>query len=291
MGYEPLAYDLIGENSDIAKRELYRLVESEIPVIVGLWDGQTGHAVTAVGHGSAPNDNPSLLPFSPGPGYKTVQYLDTSELATAFLVNNDAGGPFQWIQFVDTSSIDDDLLGQIGYTGVTSLSWARNRVQRLKDRDFSVTAIWADPEGQRYDFAGVDLLAAPMPPTVTLPPKDAQKKALGVFFTIAGSISEDLTIRTYLVQSNEYKRYLSVTFEPDSEFSWWMRSALLPRWVWVTEFCLREHGVKSLDRRVIAAVVVDSAAPRDTLDCLLVHIGGWVIPIPRDQRIGLDYGR
>jgi hypothetical protein len=288
LGYDPISYDVINTSSTVARRLLYRLIESRIPVVVGLLEPDenfevVGHAITALGHGLDDSISPSLRYFPErGRSRSRIRYIDSSDFSVAFLVNDDAAGLYRWMELMDINDIDDNLLTSI-FGSRANTNRARRFIRRLKDRAITVVGVFYNSRGNPDMVAGLDFLAAPLPRAITLPPREAQDKALTAFKVVLGDAViarlPELVVRTYLVESNKYKNYLGNVLNPASDFRWWMRSFYLPKWIWVTEFSTRQTPDIVTGRRVIASVISDSSAPRDTLDFLLMQIGGWVIPV------------
>lgn len=295
LGYDPISYDVVDLSAIVAQRLLYRLIESEIPVIVGLVEPYeesakwTGHAITAFGHGLS-SSIPSLRQY---PEYtasnNSLRYIDSSDYSCAFIVNDDAAGLYRWMELVNTKDVDTSILSHI-YTSPEDIRRISEFLRTLVKNGITVSAIFYDSSGKPDMLAGIDFLAAPLPPAVTLPPRDAQDKALAAFITAIAAIVNfplnllpKFVIRTYLVESNKYKLHIGKVANPTSEFAWWIQSSYLPKWIWVTEISIAKRPRSVVGRKVIASVVIDSSAPRDTLDFVLMHVSGWVIPVERNQ--------
>ena len=294
LGYDPIAHDLIGIPARLSRRLLYSLIESEIPVVVGLDELVDGHAVAVFGHGLAPNTKPDVLKFSAGNlSYGEIRYADSSDYASgAFIICDDAVGPYRWMQLVDTEQVSLTTLKSV-FKSVQGVYRGRRFLKALLKEGVTTAAVFLDHEGNPEHISGCDFLAAPLPPAVTLSPMDAQRKALACMLTVEGEGVDheplpEFSVRTLLLESEVYKRYLLKVTGSSPKFSWWMRSSHLPKWVWVTEFAYLEDSRWPLDRRVVASVVIDCAASRDTLDFVLMHSLGWVIPVERHYRDVLE---
>lgn len=284
LGYDPIAYDLLDKDAIVARRLLYRLVESEIPVVAGLYEQNGGHAITLFGHVIDPNAQPNVIRFPEGArSRRGLQYIDSSDYSVAFIASDDAAGPYRWMELINTADITQGMLSAI-YGGGTQLRQAREFLEKLHRERVTTAAIFMNPNGQPDLMAGVDFLAAPLPTAVTLPPKEAQDKALAAFQFIVGTAKlPSISVRTYLAESSTYKDHVSRVTNPMSNFSWWMRTSQLPKWVWVTEFSRSGPAQPPMSRRVVASVLIDSSAPRDTLDFVLMHVAGWVIAPDVDE--------
>lgn len=287
LGYDPIAYDLLKTSATVSTRLLYRLVESGIPVVAGLVEPEGGHAITVFGHALDLDIHPPIHTF-PERARPTgaLKYIDSSDYSQAFLVNDDATGPYRWMELKDTNEMTEERLRHI-YQNRRSLNAAKNFLGELAQKDITTIAIFSNNSGQPEFIAGIDFLAAPLPTAITLPPKDAQDKALAVFHTLmAGDLGDfpTLGVRTYLTESNAFKEHIGKETNPKSDFSWWLRSFYYPKWIWVTEFSVYQNNSNPIGREVVASIVIDSSAPRDSLDFVLAHIGGWVIPISKDQQ-------
>jgi hypothetical protein len=287
LGYDPIAYDLLKTSATVSRRLLYRLVESGIPTVAGLVEPEGGHAITVFGHALDMDIDPPLHTFPErSRSIRAVKYIDSSDYSQAFLVNDDAMGPYRWMELKDTNEITEENLRGI-YPTSRSLNAAKRFLDELASRDITTTAIFSNSSGQPEFIAGIDFLAAPLPTAITLSPKDAQDKALAVFHTLIPSDSgtlPTLAVRTYLTESNTFKEHIGKVANPNSDFAWWLRSLYYPKWIWVTEFSTYQNNRTPIGRQVVASIVIDSSAPRDTLHFVLVHIGGWVIHISKDQQ-------
>ncbi len=98
MGYEPLLYSRATKTNTAAdaRRNLYYYIESAIPVILSLYFvNRGGHAVTAIGH--TLTDSLVGAPLDPT---QTPQFRRSSDFVPSFIVQDDATGPFRFIELL-----------------------------------------------------------------------------------------------------------------------------------------------------------------------------------------------
>lgn len=299
LGYDPISYDVVKTSVMVAGRYIYRLVESGIPVIVGLCeceptdeDGEieiAGHAITVFGHGLDRHVIPEMRSYSEyNQTDVSLHYVDASAYCVSFIVNDDAAGPYRWMELIKTADIDSNVLGRI-YSSTNIIDRMLIFKEKLLQRGITVSAIFFKSNGSPDMIAGIDFLAAPLPTAITLPPREAQDKALAAFFFLSGvylgilNNLQQFTVRTFLIESNKYKQYICRVTNSQSDFAWWIRSFYLPKWIWVTEISVHKKKQNFIGRQILASVLIDSSAPRDTLDFILMHLAGWVIPVESKQ--------
>jgi hypothetical protein len=190
------------------------------------------------------------------------------------------------MELVDTDRFDEAVLREV-YRSCCAVNNAKIFLKALYENNVKTAVVIRNFEGKVKYFAGLRFMIAPLPTAVTLPPKQAMHKALAALQLYLEdypglSLSElPLSVRTYLVQSNDFKLHIGQSAATSPDFSWWVRSFYYPKWIWVTEFSNYHDFPDPVTRKVSAAVVVDSSAPVDTLDFLLMHVSGLVIPVYR----------
>jgi hypothetical protein len=218
-----------------------------------------------------------------------LEYLDAADYSTVFIVNDDAAGPYRWMELTDTNRVDDDILNEI-YKSSAQIKSAKEHLRKLRGDRVTTVAIFRDSNGKPTDLAGIDFLVAPLPRAVTLSPKEAQDKALVAILTVVPNALPRLILRTFLTESNKFKQHIRTAAQSSPKFAWWVQSFYYPKWVWVTEITeiteigAYQAGADPAERRIDASVVIDSSAARDTLDFVVMHVGGSVIRVDRSQR-------
>jgi hypothetical protein len=264
MGFDPVPHTGARLASrDAAQRVIYRYVESEVPALLSLWFPKGGgHAVTVVGHTLDRQRQPTLHELKTDEGYRLL-YCNSSDFVPAFLVQDDAGGPFRHIELLNwKDAIDSHLL-------------SKKDVADL--RRFCACAVVFDRETEEQEVAGLAAVLAPLPPGVTLDGGQAERKALHLlahWFSLvepAGTSAKPV-LRTFLKLSNELKTSLKDHPGGSARLQKLLRGHLLSRWVWVTEF----SDVQSVrtDSLSIGRVIQDSAGHpgSDYLDLLAFHL-------------------
>jgi hypothetical protein len=291
LGYDPIAYELLKTQPLVVRRQLYRIIESGIPVIAGLIEIDNGvicgHAITVFGHVISPYSEVEVQTFPKNSRSTTaLKYVDASDYCTAFIVNDDAAGPLRWMELYPISKITDEWLSQHNLT-TSERTNIHKLLRYLKSRDVTNIAVFFKAQGQ-FDFlAGIDFLVAPLPRAISLPPREAQDKALAAFLVVSADYFKDtgsFDTRTFLIESENYKNHIRNVVTEGSDFTWWMTSFYLPKWIWVTEFSIHSDDVDPLKREIVASIIIDSSATRDSIDFVLMHSGGWVVPVERNQR-------
>jgi hypothetical protein len=275
MGYEPVPY--VPESAFEARNILYRYIESEIPVIMGIKFTQGGHAVTAIGHTFDAKFTPSVETFKLSTG-KTLSITRTSEFVPRIIIQDDAGGPFRFLEFMDwEKAVDEKRL-------------TKRNVKELKAR-YSCPVILDKGSGDE-GVGFLMVLVVPLPSGIMLDGYGAEERAIALYSTACGQWGikpPKLTVfRTFLFPSNNFKNsYEDVTIEGDTRtLIRELRRQLMPKWIWVTE--VSDHKDFLNNGRVLGQIIQDSASHAtspDFFDLIAVHLPGLLAVVRPDRQI------
>jgi hypothetical protein len=277
MGEHPVVYD----RWDVpAARTIAQYLDSGIPVIVGLNRGdKLGHAVVAVG--TVLGGSPRFAPSEPAP----------SDCLTHIVVNDDQRGPYELLRIEPSepleSQLDDD-----GYEGDQSPDGPPDAAQEDEDGE------------DGYSLADVMFLIVPLPDKVYLKAEVAEAIARDKMKQIFQSrrqmvklalkrkgsdwhvdpdfdaTNPDLLLaRTYLTTGWKYK-YRMMRNSTSPALREEVNSMHLPRYVWVTEFCLAQDVADPdpCKRRVRGHILIDATGNRfDDGAVLLAHVPGLLM--------------
>ncbi|OFW16910.1 MAG: hypothetical protein A3H27_07935 [Acidobacteria bacterium RIFCSPLOWO2_02_FULL_59_13] len=268
MGYEPLPYD--PSTADEARNRCYYYIESGIPVIFGLYfPGIGGHAVTGVGHTldenySTEGKKPRAWEDSVDSGTGILEFWENSQFVPAFVVQDDAGGPFRFLEIFD---YNDD--------------WNKCFSEKLQQKVAECARQWRciavlDRGTSLEQICFLTYVIVPLPLGVTLDGRAAEMRALSLLQAWYADTDRQprspLVVRTFLQLSNAVKRSCTKRDMPPY-IALNIRRHLMSKWVWVTEFAdLEELKARKL---VFGQVIQDCASHAnspDFFDLLLFNI-------------------
>lgn len=260
MGLEPLPYD--PADDDEARAITYRYVESGLPTIAGVYFPRedddaitvTGHSITVVGHTFVPKEPDAILETEDAEAAEFC-FTGTFRFAPRFVVQDDAGGPFRYLEYLDwETAVADGLL-------------TAEVAQMARDEGKYGCVAVLDRGEATQDTAFLRSLLIPLPEGVTLDGYGAEERAVALakeYFEEAEVIHPPcLTVRTMLQPSNALKQSLNGPGVP-RPLSREIRRHQMPKWVWVTEF----GDIRQLDHGgpILAHVVQDSASHPTSTD-------------------------
>jgi hypothetical protein len=261
MGYEPFLK--IPETSLTCKRTVYHYIESGIPIIaIVVFPNGRGleyHAVTIVGHTlnqSRPTNKPTTSNFR-----GRLRLHDyTSDYVPRFIAQDDSGGPFRFVEFLEWKQLRD----------VTS------RQLRIGKQSFPCAARF-DGGTSDSEPAFLSALLVPVPKRVTLQGEAAEKNAQylvqSIFLPNLKSVR--LSFRTFLQPSNNLKLWWepkAVGSGRPAEVGFALRTHNFPNWVWVTEFA--DSDTLKKEGTILGQVIQDCSgrgthAPWDDLVAII----------------------
>jgi hypothetical protein len=155
-----------------------------------------------------------------------------------FIVQDDAAGPFQYLQFFDRANppFDTTLQRDDYSTGVAQRSLTRPR----------------EPE-----FSNLQAVVVPLPPRVTLSFGIAEARAIKWLEAAdTGTNANELLVRTYLRTSSDFKAGLPASGEPFCS----LRFHPMPKWLWITEVAWADNYAHSPEGfKVIGWILQDAA--------------------------------
>lgn len=248
MGYDPIQFTELGLRQSV--RTLYHYVESSIPVILMLRlpnrHVRDGHTVVAIGH--TIEAGPMSANSTGGQGKTTSsEFPHSSDYVSSFVVQDDSRGPFRLLEFTwQQGSVQKPIQDSSEYKDATKgiSTPRREHLERT-----AVPILLRDVYGQRIEAGYVEGLIVPLPPWVSLEGPDADRGSIALLNSLSrnGFVDPpDLVARTFLMPSNELKRFWRETAKsaPDRlaiEEAAALRSHMMPRWVWMTEFICKSE--------------------------------------------------
>lgn len=258
-----------------AHRIVGRYLDSGIPVIIGLNSPRGRHAVVAVGaagHRLPPEPEPEAQPTDPADdgGVLPEHHLGPNswDYATHFLVNDDQAGPYRRL------AIRADDLVEEGYR------------HSLEDATFIMPVL---PETVWMHAAGAETVARRILAFMSESRREVEPDGGAPDDPDLEFFSEEvhLVARTYLTQGWKHVRRALRNDVPD-ELKEAMNRLGLPKYVWVTEFSLRDDVAPAnpASRRVRAHVVVDPTSSHllDVVEsALIANIPGYFLVVEHDQ--------
>lgn len=279
MGYEPVPYE--PDSARGAHRTCYRYVESEIPVIIALNFLRGGHVVTAVGHTFSPKRKPKIEQYKFGKK-GSISYCRTSDFTEALIIQDDAGGPFRHLEFVEwDAAVRRGLFRRRGW-------FSKKQVKELR-RKYNCVAV-LDRGTETEDVGLLNAVIAPLPPGVILGGYGAEVRAIYLVLQYLASrgisLSDPLVFRTFLQRSNTLKEAFKPRPNLSRVLSREIRRHTMSKWVWVTEVA----DINELISRELAMgqVIQDCASHTATLelfDLIAFHLPGILVTVEPDETV------
>lgn len=231
---------LVGNEILNAKRKIYAYVESEIPVVLGVFPSPTaGHAVVLIGHTWNVNNN--ATPYFSNSDLKLYHAADW---VTSFISHNDNTGPY--LELPETGGND------------YCFEQARFSIPLLPSDVF----MSGEEAEQVANKILIDLLQLNQLPTSTVNTAQEVQKF------------EDLVIRTYLVERHRFREWVTDKTDIHIEVKNYYRLKILPKRIWVTEVCLlKEHNNTrngSLSR--VGEILIDPTGEPNDAPFLSIHL-------------------
>jgi hypothetical protein len=268
MSYEPI---LVGEFSRptpaVAAANVYAYIESGVPVLLSLqYPGDDGHAIAVVGHQLHYDEPYDPIPVSESYGDHSKEKLyfrDASTFVPRFVIQDDAGGPFRYLQFLDPSGYDH-------HPGIQRRLLDKKDPFTLEFESFGDTyscGAWisddpASPSDGEFCFLTAILI--PTPPRVTLAYDYATRKAESIVLRykdqFASSLEEPVVLRSYLRESSRFKADCIPSSWSNPSFASALRRHPMPKWIWVTEVSDTPHHRES---QIAGVILLDAAGVAD----------------------------
>jgi hypothetical protein len=283
MGYDPIPF--VPQQTDQARQALYGYVESGIPVIISfdypIFDPRLapkeGHTVTAVGHtlDRTMKPRPDVIAGMP--------FCRSSDFVPHFVVQDDAAGPFCFLELIDWTSAKKDAVLQ-------------RRIKPLLGKGFdSLTqqypcAVVIDRGKQSERVALLNSFIIPLPLGIMLSRLQAEDRALALlasWYREAKHKPPPLVFRTFLQTSNELKQSWDIQRGMPHSLAQGLRSHLYSRWVWVSEVSTYNQ-FRLNEGQALGQVIQDSASQGETATAF--HSLAFHMP-PGDLQTTDPYGR
>lgn len=270
MDYDPLLVGVLSQRQ--AKHDIYSYIESEIPPILlcRLVSGG-GHAIVGVGHDyHLPINNPYKTNVK-WPGEPPLKFARSSEWVPGILVNDDQRGPYRKLSFMDIKTLVPMIKAVHPSVDIDDLELEDWNCPCTIDLDMSSSGYSGGKE-----IANIWGMIIPLPQGVLLAADEAERKSARVirWWHLRNKVAlpRNLVLRTYLVQSSEYK-----VRARGSGMSDFVKSLIagkpMPRWIWVTEISsIKSYNSSNPQHWLLnGQVIIDATSNAFTPDFLLFH--------------------
>lgn len=220
-----------------AKRKIYAYVESEIPVILGLYPNiHTGHAVVVIGHGWNTTATPTLMSEILAATNHKIQIFHSVNWVSGFWVHNDNTGPYTMLP--DHSAT----------------SYALDHVS------FAIPLLPSDVfiSGEEAEEVALRIL---------------NEEILKGLPDEATSTTSQLVARTYLAERHKFRNWVTDNITISRTLREHYRTKEFPRRIWITEICIRDGYENVSDGRLIRVgeVLVDPTGDPNDGPFLCAH--------------------
>ena len=270
LSYDPL---VIGRTDSVrVKHEIYTYIESELPPII-LCELLSGgdHAIVGIGHGyHLPITNPFKISVD-WPGEMPIQISRSSEWIPHFLINDDQRGLFRKLSFLDPTTWRQQLQNASITINTSDARFDEWNCPVTIDENYPNAG-----ENRGQQIANIWAVIVPLPKGVLLTVEQAEKKSARLIklwhYWNSLSVPTDLVLRTYLVQSNEYKERIKKTAVNDFVKSL-IISKPMPRWIWVSEISSTNsyNSSNPTNWLINGQIIIDATGNAFTSDFLLFH--------------------
>ena len=271
MGYEPVPY--VPDTAVDATRITYRYVESGIPVIAGVYFPRGGgHAVTAIGHTHNMQQKPQVERVKLNGGHLSL--CRSSDFASSFVIQDDAGGPFRRLEFID-------------WKDAVSTNWvSKKQSQTLKSRYGCLVVLDKGTKSEEVGF--LQTLLTPLPGGVTLNGHGAEERSIELVVNWYSSLglvpAKTVVLRTFLEPSNALKVRFGSQSDISPVLSRELRRHIMSKWVWVTEVAdLTEFHSMKVGYGIVFQDCASHATSPDFFDLVAFHLPGVLALIPPDN--------
>lgn len=225
IGYRSVTFEAI--SFPRVKDAIYTYIESGLPVILSVlgtlrgarWDAS--HAIVVLGHKYVGNPFVEARSYQ-SPLYGEMEFYDASDWTPAFIVHDDQRGPYLELDILPFASLNRSTKNKVRPAlpnGVTNT-------------DIVPVARWAN------EVAVIDNLVVGLPPQTFLLGDEAQEKARRILQRLHvayGRPFSRVALRTYLIESNEFKKAVLRRAVKVPELAKLYRAKNMSRFVWVTE--------------------------------------------------------
>jgi hypothetical protein len=256
MGHETVVVNLEKASPQATRRWLYHYIESAIPIVLGVQTRRGRHAITVIGHTlkTSPLLEIPMEELKIGSRLQSLRYHPAAEWVDGLLLHDDQRGSYR----------------------IASIPIEETRSTSIEMHDFPV-------RGRMTKFR---LLAAivPLPHHVYLLGDDAEAKG-AILLSLIRSLNlvdsrfaqEGLVLRTFLLESNDFKRSLDTAErELPPLLGWLYQKRHLPKYVWLIEVStLPLWNIQPSEKRVLGEILIDPTSNPAQLDAIAAHLGGF----------------
>ena len=196
-----------------SKRKIYTYVESEIPVILGLFPTpQTGHAVVLIGHGWDAGAKPIPIATHTMPHNSVLNIFHSFSWVKEFYIHNDSTGPY--LKLGDRSDQD----------------------YALEHASFAVPLLPSDVfiTGEEAEIISLDLISQMIKDY--LEKKSEKTPKIEV---------KQIVVRTYLSERYRFREWVTKNDRMINILKRYYREKEFPKRIWITEICLLDSYAES----------------------------------------------
>lgn len=226
-----------------AKRKIYTYVESEIPVILGLFPTpQTGHAVVLIGHGWDASAKPVPIASVSMPQDSDLNIFHSCSWVNDFFIHNDNSGPYLRLQ--DRSQSGDYALEQAVFA------------VPLLPSDVFIT-------GEEAETISLDMI--PQMIKEFLVRKSEENVQVEV---------KQIVVRTYLSERYKFREWITNNPSVTTALKRYYREKEFPKRIWITEVCLLDTYAESDKNNAIriGEVILDPTGEPNDNPFLSAHL-------------------
>lgn len=221
-----------------AKRKIYTYVESEIPVILGVYTNiHSGHALVSIGHNWDQTADVAPIDTWTLPGAAQLDIYHSVSWVKDFLVHNDNSGPY--LKLSDRVDANFYALDQAAFA------------IPLLPSDVFIT-------GEEAEVTSFDLI----------------KKLILPILEDKNVTLKPLVLRTYLSERFKFRDWVTRNQHMTDELKRYYRQKVLPKRIWITEICLLDGYCDSHNSQSIRVgeVILDPTGEPDDIPFLSAHI-------------------
>jgi hypothetical protein len=277
MGYEPIIFDEADRFEAIY--DIYSYVESGIPpiLLIATHDGEY-HALTAVGHThTRPLQGGRRIAITKL-GTPILEYYRSSEWVSSFYIQDDQRGIYRELTFLDADPsqlrqrIEDAHRNTIFPVDI-KVDLAHWHCPLCIDTKTTLADV---PKEMIANLWGV---IVPLPSGVTLSHSEAELKAAQIIKRCADERSirlpRSLTLRSYLIPSNDYKSRLGNSDDMNDFVRQLYRSKQMPKWLWIVEMSTKRlmDYVRTDKLRIRGELILDATSNPWPTDFVAFH---WI---------------
>lgn len=238
----------------IAKRKIYAYVESEIPVVLGVFPSPAaGHAIVLIGHRWQANHNPTPYNVSNG-----LTLFHAADWVTNFIAHNDNTGPY--IDLPETTT-GDYRLDQVKFA------------IPLLPNDVFMTGEEAEAVAENLLFNAFQ------------PGSQSNSEAH------SQSIKEQLVVRTYLIDRHQFRKWVTDNTGIHPDVKEYYRLKVFPKRIWITEINLlsQYNGTCNGSLSRVGEIIIDPTGEPNDAPFLSIHLNiSCIMGLPSAQGVIFD---